>query len=70
MSKSDLQYWLRLFIVGCVVALAVVDLLLLKRYGPNGTISVIVRDGAKEFPILPYLIAFGMGAFLYHITFK
>jgi preprotein translocase subunit SecG len=69
-EDGELRYWVRAFIVAVVAAIAVIDLILLQRYGPNGTISVIVREAARDFPILPYLVAFGMGALLYHITFK
>jgi len=67
---GELRYWMRLVIVAGVAFIGVVDLLLLARYGPRGTISVILRELNRDFPILPYLIAFGMGAFLYHITYK
>ena len=70
MKLSETEFWIRLSIVVFIVAIGAIDLLLLFRYGPDATISVVLRKLAANFPILPYLIAFGMGAFLYHITYK
>jgi len=66
---NEVQHWVRVGIVIIVAVIAAFDLLLLYRYGPDGTISVTLRQWGRDFPILPYLIAFGMGAFVYHIAY-
>lgn len=70
MRLTETEFWVRLAVVGGVCLVAAIDLLLLFRYGPDATISVVLRKLSANFPILPYLIAFGMGAFLYHIIYK
>lgn len=70
MSQDDLSFWVKAAVIAIIVAICTLDLTLLAKYGPNGTISVIVRQWGQDFPLLPYMIAFGMGAFLYHIAYR
>lgn len=60
-------FWAKVAAIGIAAISATLDLLLLLRYGPQGTISYLLQELSGSFPILPYLIAFGMGALLYHI---
>lgn len=69
-KMTESEFWVRFVIILGVSLIAAFDLLLLFRYGPDATISVVLRKLSANFPILPYLIAFGMGAFLYHIIYK
>lgn len=70
MTHSEQAFWVKTFIVASIAIVGSVDLVLLAKYGPSGTISVVIRDWGNDFPLLPYLIAFGMGAFLYHVAYR
>jgi len=67
---DDIQFWVKAAIVFAIAMIGAFDLALLARYGPSGTISVVIRQWGESFPMLPYIIAFGAGAFVYHITYR
>lgn len=67
---DDISFVVKALLIAVIVVIMAIDLALLARYGPSGTISVVVRRWGEDFPLLPYLIAFGMGAFLYHIAYR
>lgn len=55
------------FIVTAMFAVFTADLFLLIAWGPKYTISWVVRDWSRDFPMLPFIIAFCMGALMYHL---
>lgn len=59
--------YLRWACFALVAAVALVDLYLLGRYGPDGTISNLLRQWGDRWGMLPYIIAFGMGALFFHL---
>jgi hypothetical protein len=59
--------YIRVAFFAVVAALAAVDLYLLGRYGQEATISNLLREWGEHWGLLPYLVAFGMGCFFYHL---
>jgi len=67
-TPQGITFVVKVLVLADIALIGVIDLALLVRYGPEGTISYALHGWSKDFPILPYLISFGMGAFVYHIA--
>lgn len=65
----DQQRLTGLFILAVILLIAAYDLWMLVHYGPDATISRVVRKAGAEWIGLPYLIAFGMGCLFGHLFF-
>jgi hypothetical protein len=67
LKDPETSYWVKTAIVIAIALIGAFDLMLLFRYGRKATISCVIAESCKNFPMLPYILAFGMGAFLYHL---
>ena len=67
--NDDTRFWVVVFVLSTVGQSGLLDLLLLVWHGPDATISAVVREWCQGVPALPYVLAFGAGAFVYHVAY-
>lgn len=66
MNPNTILYFRVAFFAVAAAAVAV-DLYLLVVFGPEGTISIFLREIGERWGMFAYLIAFGMGALFCHL---
>lgn len=60
----------RLFLVAVVAIIIGFDVWMLNQYGPDATITGVIRSTATEYPLITCVVAFAMGAHFGHLFLR
>lgn len=67
MTKQEITAW---FIVLIIIIIAIYDSFAMIIWGEPATISQVIRNWAKQFPLLKPLILSGMLTFFWHLFLR